>query len=382
MLRIVLFIAIYLLVYGGLHLYLYRRLRRAFALSQGQRRAAITVLLLMVCGPLLSRGLEGLGWLWMTQVVAVLVYSWMGWLFLAASFFFLIDLMRLVGGLLRRVARHPLPALVVAWRPVFIGVVLLSVVASLYGMYAAREIRVERVVLPTSKLPVGIDRYRLVQLSDVHLGVMSNAEWVQRIVATVNDLHPDLIVSTGDIIDSNVPSALPFQRQLAMLQAPDGKYGVAGNHEFFAGIDKAVSYMREAGFVMLRGERAVVRPWLQLLGVDDREGLQIGGAQMDREPSLMASSEHSAITILLKHQPVVRQESIGSFDLELAGHVHQGQIFPFRLLTWLAYPIAMGLSDLGLGSQIYVTRGVGTWGPPMRLFAPPEITVLEFVRKG
>jgi predicted MPP superfamily phosphohydrolase len=378
--RIALFISIYLLVYGGLHLYLYRRLRRAFALSRGERRAVLALLLLMVCGPLLSRGLEGLGWPGLTQLVAVLVYSWMGWLFLAASLFFLIDLLRLVGWLLQRVAYLTLP--VMPWRPLFVVVVMLSVAASLYGTYAAREIRVERVVLPTSKLPVGIERYRLVQLSDVHLGVMSRAAWVQRMVTVVNDLQPDLIVTTGDIIDSNISSALPFQRQLAMLQAPDGKYSVAGNHEFFAGIDKAVVYMRGAGFVMLRGERAEVRPWLQLLGVDDREGLQIGGAQMDREPSLMATSDPAAITILLKHQPVVRQDSIGRFDLELAGHVHQGQIFPFRLLTWLVYPIAMGLSDLGQGSQIYVTRGVGTWGPSMRLLAPPEITVLEFVRKG
>lgn len=107
----------------------------------------------------------------------------------------------------------------------------------------------------------------------------------------------------------------------------------------------------------------------------------MGGAVVDREPSLMAANDSAAITILLKHQPVVRQESIGKFDLELTGHVHQGQIFPFRLLTWLAYPIAMGLSDLGPGSQIYVSRGAGTWGTPMRLLAPPEITLFEFVRK-
>jgi predicted MPP superfamily phosphohydrolase len=187
-------------------------------------------------------------------------------------------------------------------------------------------------------------------------------------------------VTTGDIIDSNVPSALPYQSLLASLQAADGKYSVAGNHEFFAGIEKSVAYMNEAGFVMLRGERAVVSPWLHLLGVDDREGRHTGEVVMDNEPALMADNDPAAITILLKHQPVVREESIGHFDLELAGHVHQGQIFPFRLLTWLAYPVAMGLSDLGQGSQLYVTRGAGTWGPPIRLLAPPEITLIEFVR--
>jgi predicted MPP superfamily phosphohydrolase len=378
--RILLFIAIYLLVYGGLHLYLYRRLRRAFTLSQGPRMAVFALLLLMVCGPLLSRGLEGLGCLGLAQVVAVLAFGWMGWLFLAASLFFLVDLLRLLGWLLRRVVRLPLPAVVVAWRPLFIGVVSLSVVASLYGIYAAREIRVERVVLPTSKLPVGLDRYSVVQLSDLHLGVMTDAVWLQRMVEEVNGLQPDLLVTTGDILDSTVTAAMPYQALLAMLRAADGKYSVAGNHEFFAGIEKSVEYMNEAGFVMLRGDRAVVKPWLHLLGVDDREVRHTGAVVVDNEPTLMAGNDSAALTILLKHQPVVRQENIGHFDLELAGHVHQGQIFPFRLLTWLAYPIAMGLSDLGQGSQIYVTRGVGTWGPPIRLLAPPEITLLEFVR--
>jgi predicted MPP superfamily phosphohydrolase len=379
MFRILIFIAIYFTVYGGLHLYFYRRLCRGFSLSKAQRMAVVVWLLLMVCGPLFSRGLESQDWLGLTQVVAVLVFGWMGVLFLSASLFFFVDVLCFAGWLWQRVARVSIP-IVVAWRPLFIGVVSLSVVASLYGFYAAREIRVDRVELPTTKLTLGVERYRLVLLSDVHLGVLTDAAWLQRIVDAVDALQPDLIVTTGDIIDSNVPSALPYQSLLASLQAADGKYSVAGNHEFFAGIEKSVAYMNEAGFVMLRGERAVVSPWLHLLGVDDREGRHTGEVVMDNEPALMADNDPAAITILLKHQPVVREESIGHFDLELAGHVHQGQIFPFRLLTWLAYPVAMGLSDLGQGSQLYVTRGAGTWGPPIRLLAPPEITLIEFVR--
>ncbi len=381
MLRIIIFISIYLAVYGGMHLYLYRRLRRGFELARGQRLAVFSFLLLMVFGPLISRGIERLGWEGVAEPVAVLVYGWMGVLFLSASLFFFVDILRLAGWLLRRVARVSLPGMVVGWRPLSIGVLALSVVASCYGFYAAREIRVERIVLPTSKLPVGVERYRVVQLSDIHLGVMTNEQWLQRIVAEVNSLKPDLIVTTGDIIDSNVPSSMPYLATLSRLQATDGKFGVAGNHEFFAGIDKSVAFMNEAGFVMLRGERAVVKPWLHLLGVDDREGRHSGVAVVDHEEPLMAANDPAAITMLLKHQPVIREESIGRFDLQLAGHVHQGQIFPFRLLTWIAYPIAMGLSDLGQGSQIYVTRGTGTWGPPIRIMAPPEITLIEWVVK-
>jgi predicted MPP superfamily phosphohydrolase len=379
MLRIIIFISIYLAVYGGMHFYLYRRLRLGFELSKGQRTAVVAFLLMMVFGPLLSRWLEGLGWLGLTESVAILVFGWMGVLFLSASLFFFVDILRFLGWLLRHVARISLPGMVVGWRSLFVGIVSVSVVASLFGFYEAREIRVERVVLPTNKLPAGVERYRVVQLSDVHLGVLTDEAWLRRIVKEVNGLKPDLIVATGDIIDSNVASAMPFQATLSMLQASDGKYGVAGNHEFFAGIEKSVAYMGEVGFVMLRGKRVMIKPWLHLLGVDDREGRHSGAALVEHEPSLMAANEAQAITILLKHQPVVRHESIGKFDLQLAGHVHQGQIFPFRILTWLAYPIAMGLSDLGQGSQIYVTRGAGTWGPPIRLLAPPEITLFELV---
>jgi predicted MPP superfamily phosphohydrolase len=381
MLRITLFISIYLAVYGGMHLYFYRRLCRGFELGRGQRIAVKAFLLVMVFGPLSSRLLERLGLEGLTESVALVAFSWMGVLFLSASLFLFVDIARLCAWLLRRVAKLSLPGMVVGWRPLFIGVVSLSVVASLYGFYEARQIRVERVVLATSKLPAGVERYRVVQLSDIHLGVMTNGPWLQHIVAEVNSLKPDLIVTTGDIIDSNVPSSLPYQATLTELQARDGKYAVAGNHEFFAGIDKSVAYMEEAGFLMLRGAKAEARPWLHIYGIDDREGRHSGVAMEDHETPLMQSASPSAFNLLLKHQPVVRDESIGSFDLQLAGHVHQGQIFPFRLLTWIAFPVAMGMSDLGQGSQLYVSRGTGTWGPPIRVMAPPEITLFEFVAK-
>lgn len=381
MLRITIFISIYLAVYGGMHLYLYRRLLLGFELTRRQRFAVFAFLLVMVLGPLSSRLIERLGLDSVAGPLALLVFGWMGILFLSASLFLSIDMVRFSGWLLRRVTPLSVPAMGLAWRPLFIGVLSLSVVASLFGFYAAREIRVERVTVQSSKLPVGVEPYRMVQLSDVHLGVMTDEQWLQRIVDEVDKLKPDLIVATGDIIDSNIDSAMPYQLLLSALQAVDGKYGVAGNHEFFAGIDKSVAYMQEAGFVMLRGERAMVKPWLHVLGVDDREGRHTGAPVVDHEAPLMEANDAAAITVLLKHQPVIRQEHIGKFDLQLAGHVHQGQIFPFRLLTWIAYPIAMGLSDLGAGSKIYVARGTGTWGPPIRIMAPPEITLFEFVRK-
>lgn len=382
MIRLVVFITIYISVYGGMHYYFYRCLQRGFTFNRTQRIALKAFLILMVLGPLSTRGLETIQWHAAAETWAVLVFGWMGLLFMSVSLFLFVDIARFVGWLLRRFGHTAVPSMPLGWRTLVFGVVALCGVASVYGYFAAREIRIETVSITTDKLPAGVKRYRMVQLTDVHLGVMTNDAWLGRIVDEVNKLKPDLIVTTGDIIDSRITSAAPYQEVFSRLQARDGKYGVAGNHEFFAGIDNSVAFMQQAGFVMLRGRSARVTDWLHLHGVDDREGRHSGVKMEDHETPMMQTAEQAAFNLMLKHQPVIREASIGRFDLQLAGHVHQGQIFPFRLLTWLAYPVAMGMTDLGQGSRIYVSRGTGTWGPPIRVLAPPEITVFELLPRS
>ncbi|MDH5785927.1 MAG: metallophosphoesterase [Chromatiales bacterium] len=377
--RILLFISLYLAIYGGMHYYLYRSLRRGFALTGRWHIALVVFLVLMILGPLSTRGLETIEWHAAAEGWAVLVFGWMGLLVMSITLFFFIDIGRYLYRLLYFVKRQKIAPEQLPWRALISAVFVISAGASVYGYFAAKEIRIELVTISTDKLPAGITSYRMVQLTDVHLGVMTDAVWLERIVNEVNGLKPDLIVTTGDIIDSRIGSAAPYQQTLAKLQAPDGKYGVAGNHEFFAGIDKSVAFMEEAGFVMLRGSSAKATPWLHLHGVDDREGRHSGVKVEDHEAPLMQAAEQQVFNLVLKHQPVIRDESVGRFDLQLAGHVHQGQIFPFRLATWIAYPVAMGMSELGKGSSIYVSRGTGTWGPPMRVMAPPEITLFEFL---
>ncbi len=374
MLRAVIFITIYLVIYGGMHLYWYRKWRRAYAPQSGIRYAVIAFLLLMLFGPMLVRGLETLELSSIARPFAFFTYLWMGLLFMSAAAFFAIDLLHL----LRRVLHLPAPGLRHA--VLFVTVTAVCAAAAGYGWYAARQLQVESLTIASDKLPEGVARYRVVLISDVHLGVTTDGAWLGRVIDRVNASAPDLIIATGDVIDSRVPSALPFVSQLAQLQAPDGKYAVAGNHEFFAGIDRAVAYLEGAGFEVLRGESVQATPWLRLSGVDDREGRHMDGAQLDHETPLMAAADPAQLHLLLKHQPVVLDESLGRFDVQFSGHVHQGQVFPFGLFTWLAYPVELGLNDLGQGSRLYVSRGTGTWGPPMRVLAPPEITIIDFVR--
>jgi predicted MPP superfamily phosphohydrolase len=155
-----------------------------------------------------------------------------------------------------------------------------------------------------------------------------------------------------------------------------GKFAVTGNHEFYAGIDQALAFTAAAGFRVLRGEAVPVGDYLTVAGIDDPAGARREGAPLPDEVPLLAKAQRNRFLLLLKHQPRIRPGAVGLFDLQLSGHVHKGQIFPFNLLTWLSYRIRCGLTELEGGSRLYTSRGTGTWGPPIRFLAPPEVTVI------
>jgi predicted MPP superfamily phosphohydrolase len=195
------------------------------------------------------------------------------------------------------------------------------------------------------------------------------------VVSAVAGLQPDLIVATGDIVDAEIDHLDGLSQRFASLQPPLGKYAVTGNHEFYAGIKPALDFLGRSGFAVLRGTAVSPRPGLVLAGVDDPVA---GGGD---EIALLPLAPRD-FTVLLKHRPLLAAGSLGRFDLQLSGHAHRGQIFPFNLLTGLTFPMQDGLYRLGGESWLYTSRGTGTWGPPMRLFSPPEITLFEIVGTG
>jgi predicted MPP superfamily phosphohydrolase len=155
---------------------------------------------------------------------------------------------------------------------------------------------------------------------------------------------------------------------------------VTGNHEFIAGIDKSLAFTRDCGFDTLRGEARDVGDFLTIAGVDDPagQGFRLRG-QENGEGKLLSSLSRQRFILFLKHRPTVEENTLGFFDLQLSGHSHHGQIFPFNWIVRLYFPIGSGLHDMG-NSRVYVSRGSGTWGPPIRFLAPPEVTVIDLVR--
>jgi predicted MPP superfamily phosphohydrolase len=201
------------------------------------------------------------------------------------------------------------------------------------------------------------------------------------VLKLVEDARPDLFVSTGDLVDSPYENLREYAEQFARVQAPLGKFGIPGNHEYYVGLDEARRFHRAAGFQFLRGESVDVSDRLRIACADDPTGPFVQTSAMP-DPLPGGEEANRPFVLLLKHRPAVRDDSLGRFDLQLSGHTHGGQIFPFNLFVGMVYRYDRGFFDLPKGSQLYVSRGTGTWGPPMRLGSPPEVTLITLEPAG
>jgi len=386
------FLTGFLLIYGLMQGYFYLRLNAAVPLRGWWRAAVLLWLALMLPAPLLIRVLERADLHGPAMIIAYGGYLWMGALFLFCVVALWLDCWRLLATgmvmLWRRLAAavRPaggLPAATIAGRlgslgsprAIFLAAGLFALAASGYGYWEAQQIRLERVVITSNKLAPGQPPIRLVQISDVHLGLIVGPERLARMLAVVREAAPDILVSTGDLVDGQSDGLNGSAALFSQIEPRLGKYAVLGNHEFYVGVEQSLEFHRQAGFTVLRGAAATVAEGLVIAGVDDQTGIALGLTPADQEERLRETLLADNLNLLLKHQP--RSAGPGRVDLQLSGHVHQGQIVPFNLLVKLAHPVGMGLTQAGEGEYLYVNRGTGTWGPPIRFLASPEVTLIE-----
>lgn len=375
-------LSVFFLLYGGIQVYAFAKVDAALGLAPVGRLAIAAWMVLMTLLPLILWWLEKHEPHALVRIGAWVGYTWMGFIFL----FFWIALAFDVLGLLAGYAGaepywHP-GAMPFTDSSLFYAATDLALGATVYGYFEARAIRVERIRLRTAKLPAAFGRVKIIQISDVHLGALVGARRLRRIVARIQALDPDLLVSTGDLVDGQADHLDGLTRLFQELRPRFGKFAVTGNHEFFVGADQALGFTARAGFTVLRGEAASIAGVLTIAGVDDPAGRWMGVPVLADEQALLSALPREHFTLLLKHQPVVDRNSLGLFDLQLSGHTHGGQIFPFGLLVRLAYRMSSGLTPLTPHGHLYVSRGAGTWGPPLRVLAPPEITLFEIESDG
>jgi len=377
------FLLVFLSVFVGMHALFFFRIRVLFADHAIVQWVVIVWFAAMVFVPMASYVLERSGQDPPARFAANIGFYWLGFLFLAFWASLLMGVYDLCVWGVNGLTRLDIPSL----SGKIPALVLLGSVGAmgLYGTYEAKHIQIEHVRLETSKLPEGVDSLRVAQISDVHLGLILRARYIERIVAELEAIAPDMLVCTGDYVDSSLKNLDYLTQYMGRFHPPYGKYAVTGNHEYYAGLDESLDFLEKSGFTMLRGEARTVEGVITVAGVDDAgdSGARRSGTAAVTAQALRAlpEADHRLFTLFLKHRPDVLPESLGRFDLQLSGHTHKGQIFPFGYLVRTQYPLLSGLHDLGKNSRIHISRGTGTWGPPMRMFAPPEITLIELVRE-
>jgi predicted MPP superfamily phosphohydrolase len=366
------FIIIFMLVYSGLHALLYLGIRKAFPSGKGWSLGIIAWLILMQLAPIIYRTMEHFGLSQAAAAAARVAYIWMGLVILALLFLGALDLVGLVRKIIPR--RKPKPRCVDQSRRKAIATLAAAPALAAYACWESSRVQLRKVVIPTAKLPTGVNKIKIALISDLHLSLMTGSGWLDEVLHGIQKESPDLIISAGDMLDGRMPGMMDLAARLGELTAPLGKYAVLGNHEYYVGMDRSLACHDSAGFELLRGRGITVEGALNIAGVDDARR-DFGLA----EAAMLKNLPRDLYTVFLRHRPIVNQDAMGLFDLQLSGHTHGGQISPFGLLVRLQFDYLAGGYNLDKGSRIYVSRGTGTWGPPMRLAAPPEVSLVELV---
>jgi uncharacterized protein len=248
-----------------------------------------------------------------------------------------------------------------------------------YGTYGVlRGPQVKRVTVPLAKLPRAAHGYRIAVVSDIHLGPVLGRGFAQKVVDTINATQPDLIAVVGDLVDGSVKDLGPAAAPLARLKARHGSFFVTGNHEYISGAEQWVEEVRRLGLRPLENDRNELAHF-DLAGVNDVSGEDEGqGPDFARA---LGDRDRARACVLLAHQPVQVHDAVEhGVDLQLSGHTHGGQLWPGNLIAEAANPTVAGLERYG-DTQLYVSRGAGAWGPPTRVGAPSDITVIELASR-
>jgi uncharacterized protein len=372
------FVALIFVVDLAIHFFLWKRLVRDVTGPGWKRRAGTVVAVVLAILVPLTVGATRAGHLWWL--------AWPGYVWLGLMFYLLVTLVPL---------EVPRFALMRLWRPtsrtseaeetisrrrvIARGA---AVVAGLtaagtagYGMRVALgPPQLQRIQMPLAKLPRSMDGLRLAIVSDIHLGPLTGSHHVGRIVDVINSVTADIVCVVGDLVDGSVAELGRFAEPLRGIESRHGAYFVTGNHEYYSGFAPWIDEVERLNIKALRNERVEIGG-LDLAGVND-----LGGAQYGDAPDFakaLGDRDRSRPVVLMAHQPVVARDAAPyGVDLQVSGHTHGGQMAPFNLLVKLQQPVVSGFGRVD-GVPVFVTNGAGFWGPPLRVGAPPQVTVMD-----
>jgi predicted MPP superfamily phosphohydrolase len=388
--RLLTFVAVAICLLATIHYYLWARLIRDPQVPAPWNLVAASLLVLLAtsipAALVLGRGHPGIG-----RMLVWPAYIWMGVMFLFLVGLAATDIGRLSMALVRRLigaSGIDLELADLAARRTFLarsvasGMALVVAALTVGAIRSARgPIGVRRVRVRLDRLPRAQDGFTIAQITDVHVGATIGRAFIEDIVRRTNALEPDLVAITGDLVDGSVLQLKHLVEPLANLRARHGVFFVTGNHEYFSDPAGWLNELPRLGIRVLRNERISIgneSGSFDLAGVDDSSAVHYGGLHTRQAlAQALAGRDPRRELILLAHRPrMLFDAEPFNVGLQLSGHTHGGQIWPFGYLVRLQEPFVAGLHHRG-DSQIYVSCGTGYWGPPMRLVAPPEITEIH-----
>lgn len=373
------FIPVFLLVFGLMHLYVYYRV---FKPAFGKRWLTLPVLLLGFLSPFIWRYADAHMNPDIAYITAFSGLLWMGFLLYLVLGGLLFELYRsLLYVSYRFLKINPLP--MPSAKVVALVFLLFSTGLSAYSYYETLNLRVERIVIHTDKLPDHVEKVKILHISDLHLGPVMGMDKIRLVREIYEREKPDLLVSTGDLVDGNMSNKLYLADALSKINPPLGKYAVLGNHEYYRGVQQAIEFTHRSGFRLLRGDMVKLKEYnITIVGIDDddcRFFKECVGTLSDRE--LLQKANKESFVIYLKHKPRLEDGTTGLFNLMLSGHTHGGVYYPVgKLILTKMFISDRGFHKIG-NSYVYISKGVGTGGPPMRLLSPPDVAVIELVNR-
>ena len=387
------FLLVALVVLGFLHGYVGFRLLEPFSLVGGGLVLYWVVIAILAITPIAAmvlrfRGVESV----LTDTLLYIGYTSLGLFTLAFVIFLARDIIWLLGLVLGKLmilfnGDAPASASMDPERRKFLlmslnyGIVGLTGVLGTVGFIQAKKLaEVFKHKIAIQNLPQKLKGLRIVQVSDLHVGPTIKREYVESVVKQVNELNPDLIFFTGDMVDGSVEHLMDDVEPLRNLRAKYGTYFVTGNHEYYSGVEYWLMKVAELGMTHLKNEHRIIEiegEKLAIAGVTDLMAHQIDPSHRSNPRAAVAGIPADMPTILLAHQPGTANALEGlKIDLMVCGHTHGGQYYPFKYAVSLAHPYVAGLYRQGK-TQVYVNQGTGYWGPPLRLGIPSEITLFE-----
>ncbi len=373
------FFSIVLIIYGLINTYIFTRFMQCLPSGWQGRMWAIIVFWVLVGSFVVARFLERAYPCNFTEVM-----TWIGSFWLGAMVYFVlvalfVDFVRLVNHFLPFFpqvfyADYQKTKLITLF--ITMGLVILTVTA---GFINARNPRIKVLDLNIAKKIQGDKTLKIAMASDIHLGTLVGERGASRLVSMINGLHPDIILLAGDIVDEDLKPVIRrnLGETLKNLYAPLGVYAITGNHEYIGGADEAIAYLTAHKIKFLQDTLELIDNRFYLAGRDDRDKSRFTGKQRKPLAEILKGADPAFPILLMDHQPfqLFKPEELG-VDLQLSGHTHHGQMWPFNYITNAIYEVSRGYKKKG-NTHIYVSSGYGTWGPPIRIGNRPEVVSIR-----